>query len=267
MIKAIRIPTCNDDHRVHMVLDRRRYFTLLELLVVMAILAVTGGAVAIGVRRALEDQRFRSEVGVIVNKLRLAQDLMLIIGTDVHVKFAQDNKAGGNRVTMEMETRLPPEIEREVLREHGHLKMIRGIFFRDLNTPQYAEGQIDVRFFSSGAVMSRGVMRLATSDREDPPAGTLEAYVCLPGYPSPISSTDQKVDSDRECNKKAEELYDSKLTQDTLAKLPESLKQTEEPKEEEEDKKGNDSQNPDSKKNPNSGQSAKLGASTASSSG
>lgn len=245
----------------------RRHVTLLELLIVIAILAVAGGAVAIGVRKALEDQHFRSEVGLIVNELRLAQDLMLILGTDVHVKFAQDDKSSGNKFWMELETRLPPEIEHEVLRDHGHLKMVRGVFFRDMNTAQYTKGQIDVKFLSSGAVMSRGVMRLATSEKDSPPAGTLEAYICLPGYPAPISSTDQKIDSDHECNKSEDESYDTKLTQDTLAKLPESLKQPEEPREEEEDKKGAEPDNPASTKKPqSSGQSAKASAFPASSS-
>lgn len=225
----------------------RRHITLLELLIVIAILALAGGAVAIGVRKALDDQHFRSEVGLIVNELRLAQDLMLILGTDVHVKFAQDKDGLGNKFWLELETRLPPEIEREVLREHGNLKMVRGIFFRDVNTPQYTQGQVDVKFLSKGTVMSKGVMRLATSDQESPPPGTLQSYICLAGYPKPIFSVDEKSESDKDCEKSSEDAFDSKLTQDTIAKLPETLKHPAEEKDEEEKK--NESENPETSKN------------------
>lgn len=226
-----------------------RYFTLLEILIVMAILALVGGLISIGVNKALVAQRFATEVSLIVDELRLAQDLMLILGTDVRVKFAEDKEHSGNKFGLELETRLPKEIEREILRKHENLKTVKGVFFKDLNTSQFTEGQIDVRFLSKGSVMSRGVMRLATSDEEKPPVGTLQSYICLPGYPNPIFSTEDKDKAEEECNSAAEASYDSKLTQDTFSKLPDKLKKPEEPeRSEEEEKKKQETEKPSSSK-------------------
>lgn len=237
-----------------MVVVERRHVTLLEILIVMAILALVGGLVSIGINRALADQRFRTEVSLIVDQLRLAQDLMLVLGTDVHVKFAEDKDKSGIKYWLELETELPNEIEREVLRKHSNLKTIRGVFLKDQLAMESVRGEIDVKFLSKGSVMSRGVMRLATSDSEDPPKGTLENYICLPGYPKPIFSTDDKKQAVEICNFAADREIDLKLTQDTFSKLPDTLKLPEEAEAKEESAEEKKSEkNSSSKKQPAQG--------------
>lgn len=223
--------------------------TLLEILIVMAILALVGGLVSIGINRALTDQRFRTEVSIVVDQLRLAQDLMLVLGTDVHLKFAVDGDTGGIKYWLELETELPKEIEKEVLRKRPKLKTVRGVFLKDQLALQTVRGEIDVKFLSRGSVMSRGVLRLATSDSEDPPEGTLQTYICLPGYPKPIFSTDDKAKAVEACDATAEKEIDSKLTQDTFSKLPDTLKLPEEQEKGEETEKVKPSEkNPPPKK-------------------
>lgn len=202
----------------------RRYVTLLELLIVIAILALVGGLVSIGINRALFEQRFRTEVSLIVDQLRLAQDLMLILGTDVRVVFAEDKSdknSNGNKSGLELETSISPNIEREILRKSTVYKAVKGISFRD---DEQKSGQITVKFQSKGAVMSKGLMRLATVDGDNPPPGTLQSYICLAGYPRHIYSEDDIEKAKEGCKEAVESVNDTALTQDTFSKIPELFK-------------------------------------------
>lgn len=205
----------------------RRYVTLLELIVVIAIVAMVSGVVAISVNKALVEQRFRSEVGRIVDELRLAQDLMLVLGRDVHVRFAElkDNK--GNEYWIDHETALSGYIQKELSGRKRPLVTIKGVRFGDEAHKEPGEEQIDVKFFSNGAVMSKGIMRLATTDKEPLPEGALQAYICLPGYPMPIAQSETYEAAAARCQ--VDGVEDSEaLTRDTLQRLPEKLKKKEE---------------------------------------
>jgi type II secretory pathway pseudopilin PulG len=199
----------------------------MELLVTIAVLAIIAGAATIGIVRAAFEQRFRSEAAVVVDQLRLAQDLMLILNTDVHVKFGPSKEKDSIEFWLTVERELPESIKREFVEKKQLLKTIKGVFFHDQLEESAVKDQLDIKFQSKGIVMSRGVMRLATSDQENPPDNVLQTYICLAGYPRPISSMDDK--------KKAEALFaflenpqfDAELTQATLSKLPEKKEKKE----------------------------------------
>lgn len=213
-----------------MVSLRRLPITLLELMIVMAILALVAGIVAVSINKALVDQRFRTEVSMIVDELRLAQDLMLILGADVHVKFAEEGSKG-IKYWIELETSLPDHINREILRKHHKLKTIRGVSFADELNKNSAQGQLDIRFQSKGMVMSQGILKLATSGESNLPMAALKNYICLPGFPKPISSSDSEEFATSGMATDAE--FDEKITRDTFFKLPEKLKYAEETPQEE----------------------------------
>jgi len=229
---------------------QRRAITLLEMIIVIAILSLASGIVAISISKALVDQRFRSEVGMVVDELRLAQDLMLILDTDVHVYFKLNSNRNGIDYGIELETQLSPHVQREVTRKKKSLTTVKGIFFRD--DLERRENYIDIKFLSNGAVMSSGILRLATTDDESVPKGTLESFVCLAGYPKPIMSSETKEEAEKNCYK-FEEGFDDRLTQDTIQRLPEKLKQPnleEEKKEEEKDRDNNREKSKDNKNQP-----------------
>ncbi len=222
-----------------MVTIRRQAITLFELLIVIAIISLVSGVVAISINRAVLDQKFRTEVSQVVEALRLAQDLMLILGTDVHVHFETDNKEGGIKYSFELETALSPNIQAEILRKRKNLKTIKGVFFRDELPMEIQEKHIDVKFLSNGAVMSKGIMRLASTDNENPPEGTLQNYICLSGYPKPISSSETLENAQMLCTEIENDL-DGRISKDTFSKLPDRLKQKKEIEEKEEKKTDTD---------------------------
>ena len=63
--------------------------TLLEIMIVIAVIAIATGVIGLGVNKAVVNQQFQTELSILVDELRLAQNLMLILGTDVHLKFKQ----------------------------------------------------------------------------------------------------------------------------------------------------------------------------------
>jgi type II secretory pathway pseudopilin PulG len=181
-----------------MIICTRRFITVIELLMVVAIIAMIAGLVGFNIRRLFVEQRFNTEVSLVVDQLRLAQDLMLIMQNEAHVKFEtlRDNK--GIRYWIELEKKPSNAWMREITRPKQPLTTIRRIDFQEL-VPSLAAhsmpGVLDIQFLSGGSVMSSGVITLSTSDSRQASEGSQERYICLPGYPNPISSTSKEAEA------------------------------------------------------------------------
>lgn len=171
---------------------RRHPFTLIELMIVLAILAMIAGVVGINIRKAYTQQRFRSEVDSIVDQLRLSQDLMLITGADVHLKFTSMGDEQGLKMWMEVEGQLTSKEWEKLLNKNQRvLTAIHAINFEDELEYPVMPGVIDIRFLSAGNVMSRGMMRLSTHEDESA-EGSMVRAICLLGHPSPLFSVEDK---------------------------------------------------------------------------
>lgn len=160
---------------------RKSAITLVELLIVIAIIATVSGFIALNVTKAVRQQRFRSEVSRVVDEMRLAQDLMLILGVGSTMKFEVTKGGDGIEYWLETALPLPKHWEMLVKKEHPTLKAIQVIQFQNSKE----EGKLEIRFLSPETGMSEGVLRLSTSERDDD-LGAFTSYICLPGYPSPI---------------------------------------------------------------------------------
>lgn len=177
-----RMPRCLEKTNKVMKV-RRCYITLMELMIVITILIMLTGVVGINIRRALQQQRFRTEVDLMVDTLRLAQDLMLILGADVSLRMWGERQKG-IQYRLDVEGDIPEAWEPVIKRSHRRLREIHFVDFAD---GESVEGRIDIRFFSGGSVMSRGVLRLSTHENPKDP-GALKRVVFLRGYPHPIVS-------------------------------------------------------------------------------
>lgn len=177
----------------------RRCITLVELLIVMAILILTAGVIGVNVSKTLTSQRFRSEVDQIVDQMRLAQDLMLILHGNIHLRFARNAEDSGFNLTLRFDNPLPHQWARELKHEKRKLSNIRVIEFETdvpnhspLTTAEYGDvGTLDLEFLSGGSMMSQGILRLSTGAYGSS-ENILERYILLPGYPAPITSSAER---------------------------------------------------------------------------
>jgi type II secretory pathway pseudopilin PulG len=187
----------------------KRCFTLLEVLLVMGLVALVAGFAAINVRKAVREQEFLGDVSAVLDILRLAQQLMIILNTDVKVKFTNmpDNK--GVNYSLDFEDQLNQGWRRELLRKRKPLKLLLS-FKSAEGKPSDNQGEIVLRFFSIGSVMSKGMLRLSSD--------TFERYICLPGYPHFFQSQTEP-NRDLDCNFGEQKAAEAQLTQLTIQEV------------------------------------------------
>lgn len=170
---------------------RRVYITLLELLLVIAILGLIAGIIGINATKAWQEQRFRTEVSRLVDQIRLAQDLMLIFNASVQVKITKIEGVGIDAQIVS-DTPLPKRWSSEINRPRELLTMIKVINFPDLIEEEDnvilsdVPNQVTVKYLSGGSRISRGLMRISTSNTDHP--GALTRYISFPGVPGPIET-------------------------------------------------------------------------------
>jgi type II secretory pathway pseudopilin PulG len=205
------------------VILHRRFLTLIEILIVISILAIVTGLVGLNIRRALINQRFNTEVGLLADHIRLAQDMMLILSKDVHL-FMQGTPEG-IEYWLEVEGGASGAWEPVIKRAH---RKMQSTFYADFKQedlfPLSRQGIIELRFLSKGSMMSRGELQLST--HEDPFSGVAaRRTICLKGYPDPIFSipvnkipTPNEMWSDCEEKKEKEDFFEQ-LTRSTQEEI------------------------------------------------
>lgn len=163
---------------------RRLHVTLIETLIVISLIALIAGVVSINAVKAMNYQRFTSEVAEFTDRLRLAQNLMLIAGQDVHFKIQANESEKEIAYWIETNQFLEKSFE-SFIKKKGRLKAIKHIAHASGK-----DGIIDLKFLSGGSVMSSGNIQISTKshDKKKP----LIANIMLKGYPSPIYSTTGK---------------------------------------------------------------------------
>lgn len=191
---------------------KKRHFTIIEMIIVITIIALVSGVIGINIRKAYQQQQFRSEVAMVVETLRLAQDLMLILQDDVHVIFTQNDKG----IVFWLETRSPlaKNWEAVIKRTHKTLKAIHAVKFLDELQGPVRMGELDIKFLSGGTVMSRGVVRLASTD-DDNARDALRSAICLYGYPHTIKGETEESWGDV-CLNSQDASYDDRITEITV---------------------------------------------------
>lgn len=165
-----------------------RYVTLVEILIVLAIVISLSGIFGISIYRAKKEQQFKSEVELIVNQLRFAQELMLIFRGDVILKLTKvnDHQAA---LQLEFEVKLPAPWKDELSKKTHILNTIKGFHFQDQNplASDDSKDELKMYFLSNGAFMSRGLIRLTDTQNEQ--QASMARYIYLSGYPKAITSS------------------------------------------------------------------------------
>jgi type II secretory pathway pseudopilin PulG len=176
---------------------RKSCFTLLELLIVLFIISFGVILTGVKIKDVYREQRFLSEAQQVLSHLSMAQDLMLIMDTDVLVHFAPDKEDKQLQVWLEIEKPLEKPwaqlVERKLsLTAIGSLEF-EGSLNKEL-TLQFSLGKM-----SKGKLILFEEVQSRSQEKK-------EFEIELVGYPSPIG--DKKV-AQREQTKsnKSELLY------------------------------------------------------------
>lgn len=159
-----------------MVVKRRNYFTLLETLVVFLILSMGLALTGVKLKEAYDEQRFFSEWNLLVNQLRTAQELMLVMDADVEVTLAYDPKNKQVVSTLSIEKPLDDAWVKLVERKSAFSAIRSFQFNKTLADPL-------VLMFKAGK-MSQGELVLSAAEKNSSQEKARKETIHLPGYPA-----------------------------------------------------------------------------------
>lgn len=136
---------------------RKSFFTLIELLVVLLLTTIGIAVTGIKIKETYDQQRFLGEVQEVLSHLQIAQDIMLVLQTDIKIKFKRDLDKKTIHYKFFPESPLPPYIH-NILKGDHTLTAIKGMILEDQSIAN--EAGITLHFFSKGMVMSEGLLLL-----------------------------------------------------------------------------------------------------------
>lgn len=168
----------------------RRFFTLLEVLVVLLILSMGLSLTGIKFYQAWQEQRVHSDVQQVVNMLAMAQDLMLLMDADAQVILAK--KSTNQPVTCRLSIEKPLSKEWEKIAE----REISLSAIQSFKLNKTDENPLRIRF--TLGQMTEGDLYLSVNKSVDllkKNEGTT-FRIALPGYPGPIGLSDD-LESER----------------------------------------------------------------------
>jgi prepilin-type N-terminal cleavage/methylation domain-containing protein len=169
----------------------KRFFTLLELLVVLLIVACGAALTGVKIKEMYTEQQFLSDSQQVLSQLIMAQDLMLILDTDVTVKIAIDpvSKEWNSFIIVEKPLE---DAWAKIIGKKFISSAIRSFQF-DNHSENYSS-----LLFTLGQ-MSSGTLSLRSETSESQSKGK-EFSIYLPGYPSAIGTISTQFETKSEQN-------------------------------------------------------------------
>lgn len=171
-----------------MLIVKRSFFTLLETLVVFTILSMGIALTGVKLKQAYQEQRVNSDVQQVVNSLRMAQDLMLLMNADAEVVLTQNLQ--DKIVTCQINVEKPLSKQWEKIAE----RTIKLTAIRSFRISRHEENPLRIQFIMGK--MTEGTLMLSSDEH----VNTLSKdknknfRISLKGYPSPIALSDKEVD-------------------------------------------------------------------------
>lgn len=196
---------------------RKSFFTLLELLIVLFIISFGVILTGVKIKDLYREQRFLSETQQVLSHLSMAQDLMLIMDTDVLVHFAPDKEDKHLQVWLEIEKPLEKPWAGLVERKLS-LTAVRSLEF-DGGLTKELTLQFSLGRMSKGKLILFEEVKSRSQEKK-------EFEIELVGYPSPIgdkkvAQREQQTKSNRSELLYPVEVYE-KLYKDSDEKNPKS---------------------------------------------
>ena len=164
---------------------RKSFFTLLELLVVLLIIALGVTLTGVKIHEAYTEQRFQSDAHRVLSHLALAQDLMLILDADVQIKFSHDPDTKQVVCWLEIEKPLKKGWE-HILEPKLQLSSIGYYEFKSRH-----DNPLTLKFTLGG--MSKGTLTLFEGKKDSHRSDRRQFAIELPGYPTPFGIQREKI--------------------------------------------------------------------------
>lgn len=183
---------------------QRRYVTLIEVMIVMSLLAILAGVTGISIRRAVLEERYHAGVAELAGRLQMAQDIMLIVRSDVSVRLNQ--QPDGLLCHLETTQPLLPVLQRIITRS-GVIRGINSFTWTPVDGRSVTNQPVTLNFKSSGPQASRGELKVS--------AGAVDNYILLSGFAEPIQATPEpriaQLQKSIEANPSLERLYPNEV--------------------------------------------------------
>lgn len=204
-----------------LILKSRRFFSLLEMLIVMVIIAIAASLVAFKIVDLLKQQRFRTGSELILDKLSIAQNVMLIFSSEVIVTLSKSNQNDNLICTIEVKSGITPALTKII----GNSSEIKGVKFAKFES----EGQpsqslpISLRFNFLSFDLPKGRLWLSADQKFDKQSD-LTRIIHLTGYPKPLGF---QINPNKEVQnlELSELLYPQEIREEWLLQLQEETTQ------------------------------------------
>lgn len=159
----------------------KRFITLLELLIVFALLSITAGAAAYNIRGFFRSQNTLAEMDRFVEQMRNAQSAMMLLNIDSELKIATQPSG----ISVEWVPKSPlSEMASRLFKPKEIYSYLTEITFQDAFKDLVLKDSFSLSFLSKGFLMNRGILKMQ--------AGKEIRYVLMPGYPWPFQLTASK---------------------------------------------------------------------------
>lgn len=139
-----------------------RFFSLIEILVAVALIAILAGALAINVRGIINEQLQLNELARVQNLLTKAKELTLAADVDVELKFIF--KKDFFEIHFIPMTPPPLSLNKAFKTHVEKLEYIKGIEFEDVGSQKIFKAGFSLRFFKKGYAPPIGVLRFYTRE-------------------------------------------------------------------------------------------------------
>ncbi len=156
---------------------RRSYFSLVEVLIAIAVLGLVASVVGINLRKALKQERFHASVDEVVDRLNIAQQLMLVHHQDLQVTFDKAPRSLWE-CTLRSDCKFPPALEQFLL-PRGVLEEVDAIAVFD---GKGFETEASLHFTPLARHPPKAYLRISSAGLDQ------TRYIALPGYVTVIKS-------------------------------------------------------------------------------
>lgn len=160
-------------------IGRKNYFSLLELLIVVFLLSFGIALTGVKIKEIYQEQRFYSDAQQVLSHLMMAQDLMLIMDTDVEVKLAKNPETHQLQIWLEVEKPIEEMWSKRFIERKVPLSAIHSWDLKEKNSLKSHKTIL----FSLGQ-MSKGILTLYEGEKHD----EREFQIELTGYPVPLKA-------------------------------------------------------------------------------